>query len=254
VAVDIFWTSAFLDFTPASFEAGVRFWAEVAGYRVSPLRGEHDEFATLVPAAGDDYLRVQRLGEGPSRIHLDLHVPDPLAAARTAVELGALVRFESRDGYVVLASPAGFTFCFVTHRASARPAPARWGSHTSLIDQVCLDVRAQDADREIPFWAELTGWARTSSSVPDLHPLVRPPGLPLRLMVQAVGDDRRPPTAHLDLASTDRAAETERHQVLGAAVQQVTERFTVLLDRAGSVYCITDRDPVTGLLARIVSC
>ncbi len=250
VPVDLFWCSAFLDFAPASFDAGVRFWADVTGYRVSPLRGEHDQFATLLPPTGDDYLRVQRLADGPSRIHLDLHVPDPAVAARSAVGLGASVVFESPDGHVVLTSPAGFPFCFVSHPGSARPEPARWGEHTSLVDQVCLDVRAADAEREVAFWSELTGRPPTTSSIATLHPLVRPPDQPLRLMVQAVGDDRYPATAHLDLACDDRAAETERHQVLGAAVRDVAERFTVLLDPAGSAYCITDRDPV----ARLVGC
>ena len=247
---DIFWTSAFLDFEPSGFERGVRFWAEVTGYAVSPPRGAHGEFATLLPPAGDDFLRVQRLADGPSRLHLDLHVPDPAAAARIATGLGATITVASPHGYVVLTSPAGFTFCFVAHPGAVRPEPARWGDHTSLVDQLCLDVRAADAERETGFWSELTGWPPTTSSVPTLFPLVRPPGVPLRLMVQAVGDDRLPATAHLDLAGTDRSAETERHQVLGAAVQNVADKFTVLLDPAGTVYCITDRDPV----ARLISC
>ncbi|WP_395726301.1 VOC family protein [Nakamurella sp.] len=242
---DIFWTSAFLDFEPSGFEVGVRFWADVTGYALSPRRGDSAEFATLVPPAGDDFLRVQRLRDGPSRRHLDLHVPDPGAAARVAVDLGAAISVESPHGYVVLTSPGGFTFCFVSHRASARPEPARWGEHISLVDQLCLDVRAADADAETQFWSELTGWPPTTSSISTLFPLVRPPGMPLRLMVQAVGDDRFPATAHLDLAGTDRSAETERHQVLGAAVQHVADKFTVLHDPAGAVYCITDRDPVT---------
>lgn len=244
VPADIFWTSAFLDFAPPVFDAGVRFWADVTGYTVSPARGEDDEFATLLPPTGDDFLRVQRLADGPGRLHLDLHVRDPAAAARAAADLGATITVESPHGYVVLTSPGGFTFCFVSHPAAVRPEPARWGEHTSLIDQLCLDVRPADADTETQFWSALTGWPPTTSSIPTLFPLVRPPGMPLRLMVQAVGDDRFPATAHLDLAGTDRSAETERHQVLGAAVAHVGEKFTVLRDPTGSVYCITDRDPV----------
>ncbi len=248
VPADIFWTSAFLDVAASDLAAGVRFWSAVTGYPVSPWRGEDDEFATLVPPAGDDFLRVQRLRSGPGRLHLDLHVPDPRDAARLAAGLGATITHESPHGYVVLASPGGFTFCFVSHPAAVRPPAARWGRHTSLVDQLCLDVRTADADGEARFWSELTGWAPVSSSLATLIPLARPAGLPLRLMVQAVGDDRFPATAHLDLAATDRAAETERHQVLGAAVRDVADRFTVLRDPTGQPYCITDRDPVTGRL------
>ena len=245
---DIFWTSAFLDYAPPTFEAGLRFWADVTGYAVSPRRGDDGEFATLLAPAGDDFLRVQRLGDGPDRLHLDLHVRDPGAAARVAVELGAKIAEQSPHGYVVLTSPGGFTFCFVSHPATERPRPARWGDGTSLVDQLSLDVRAVDADRETTFWSALTGWPESPSRVP-FRPLRRPAGIPLRLMVQAVGDDRTPVTAHLDLACDNRPAETERHQVLGAALQDVTEHFTVLADPTGARYCITDRDPVTGVLA-----
>jgi hypothetical protein len=248
VPADIFWTTAFLDFESTAVEAGVRFWADVTGYPQSPRRGADAEFATLVPPSGDDFLRVQRLRTGPSRLHLDLHVPDPATAARLATDLGATITHESPHGYVVLTSPGGFTFCFVTHRAGVRPPAARWGRHTSLVDQLCLDVRAADAERETRFWSELTGWAPTTSSTAALVPLDRPAGMPLRLMVQTVGDERFPATAHLDLAATDRAAEAARHQVLGAAVMDVTDRFTVLRDPTGHPYCITDRDPVTGRL------
>src|SRR5688500_553894 len=108
-----FWTTAFLDLADDDFARGVVFWAEVTGYRVSSPRGDSEEFATLVPRRGDDFLKVQKLAVGPSRIHLDLHVPDPRAAADEAVALGARIVHRSRHGYVVVASPGGFVLCFV---------------------------------------------------------------------------------------------------------------------------------------------
>ena len=118
----ITWLSAFLDFgTRSDFAAGVAFWAAVTGYERSPLRGPNNEFATLVPPTGDDYLRVQCLTEGPGRIHLDLHVADPVAAAARAGGIGATIVDEAADGYVVLRSPGGFVFCFVPHRRESRP-------------------------------------------------------------------------------------------------------------------------------------
>ena len=103
-----------------------------------------------MPPAGDDFLRVQRLEQGPSRIHLDLHVTDAGAAAERAVALGARVVDRPEQGYVVLESPGGFTFCFVHHPASRRPRPTAWpGGHTSLVDQVCLDIPAATARRGV---------------------------------------------------------------------------------------------------------
>jgi Glyoxalase-like domain len=68
------WVTIFLDIPNNAFERGVTFWREVTGSGLSPLRGAAGEFATLLPARGDAYLRVQRVGAGPGGCHLDLHV------------------------------------------------------------------------------------------------------------------------------------------------------------------------------------
>jgi len=246
-----FWVTAFLDFDSEHFEKGVVFWGEVTGYGVSSPRGGDSEFATLVPHTGHDFLRVQRRQEGPSRIHLDLHVSDVRAAADRAVGLGATeVADHDHHDYVVLTSPAGLTFCFVTHPAGTRPTPASWPGARSLVDQLCLDISAVDYDAECGFWRDLTGWElRESPFAWGNRSLVRPVGQPLRFLLQPVGDDRSQATAHLDLACEGRPAEVARHVSLGARVRDTHEYFTVLIDPAGSAYCITDRDPDTGMLA-----
>ena len=53
------WVSAFLDLAPAAWECGIAFWAQASGTSVSPLRGDDREFGSLLPASGDDHLRVQ---------------------------------------------------------------------------------------------------------------------------------------------------------------------------------------------------
>ena len=142
-----FWLSAFLDFAPGDFERGVAFWSAVTGYAVSARRGPETEFATLLPPDGDDFLRVQRLGAGPGRIHLDLHVSDPAAAADEALTLGATVVDRAAEDFVVLASPGAFTFCFVQHPGDRVPSPAAWpGVARSRVYQVCLDVPADRYD------------------------------------------------------------------------------------------------------------
>ncbi|WP_341925725.1 VOC family protein [Nocardioides psychrotolerans] len=244
------WVSAFLDLAAPDLERDLAFWSAVTGYDVSPRRGATDEFATLVPPEGDDFLRVQRRDEGPSRIHLDLHVSDPGAATEHAVALGAQVVHRSEHGYVVLTSPAGLTFCHVSHPARTRPRPRPWpGGGSSLVDQVCLDVAAPDHEREWAFWRDLTGWELVAASFEELHSLVRPAGQPLRFLLQRTDDARgTPPRIHLDLATSDRTAETRRHVGLGARVLSTHDRWTVLADPGGSSYCLTDRDPATGLL------
>ncbi|GAA1476577.1 hypothetical protein GCM10009623_10230 [Nocardioides aestuarii] len=238
-----FWTSAFLDLAAESHADGLGFWQAATGWSVSPVRGEAGEFVTLLPPAGDDHLRVQRLASGRSRLHLDLHVDDPRAAADRAVSLGA--REIADLGYVVLRSPGGFPFCLVTHPAST-PAPASsWpGGHRSSVDQVCLDVPAQLHDRELTFWHALTGRELAGSpGHPEFHRLRRPDGEPLHLLVQRLAEPLGEVRAHLDLAASDVAAETARHEALGARVVATFDEWTVLTDPTGAAYCITGRNP-----------
>jgi hypothetical protein len=225
------WVTGFLD-TPS--RVAEPFWQAVTGSELSPRRGPGGAFATLVPAGGDAYLRVQVVGDGPARAHLDLHVEDVAAQAARAVALGAAVVLDDGD-LVVLRSPAGLLFCLVVWGGEAvRPAGGR-----SLVDQLCLDVPVAGFDAEADFWAALTGWPRRPGSLPEFDFLVRPDGMPLRLLLQRVGGTVA--GMHVDLACTDRPAEVVWHQELGAEVVAVHERWTTLRDPAGRAYCITDR-------------
>lgn len=243
-----FWLSAFLDLPAEGFDRSVAFWSAVTGFSVSPPRGEHGEFATLVPPDGDDYLRVQRLGSGPARLHLDLHVDDPRAAADRAVARGAI---ELADrGHVTVRSPGGLTLCFVTHPASLRPSPAGFpGVQRTMVYQVCLDLPRASYDVEAGFWAGLLGAApEVLARRPEFSWLRPAAGWALDVLVQRLDRPDGPATAHLDLGTTDRAAEVERHVALGAEPVVVEEFWTVLRDPAGLAYCVTDRDPATGRL------
>ena len=244
-----FWTTAFLDLAPEAWDEGREFWSAATGYAVSPVRGPHDEFATLVPPDGDAYLRVQRLGEGPSRIHLDLHVEDPRAAADRAVGLGAAEVADPGLGYLVMRSPGGFVFCFVTHPAAVAPGPVEWPGGASQLDQVCLDIPPAAYELEVGFWNEVTRREpRASPDRSEFRRLLRPPHEPLQLLLQRLDDGDGPVTAHLDLATADREAEAERHVALGAELVEVFEGWTVMRDPVGSAYCLTGRQPGTRVL------
>lgn len=219
-----FWLTAFLDFAPDDYERGVVFWAEVTGSDVSPSRGGDLEFATLVPADGDDYLRVQCLRDGPSRIHLDLHVPDPRAAADRAAALGAT---ELADhGYVVMESPAGVPLCFVSHPASRRPSPAVFSDGRSQVDGVVVEVAADAVEAERAFWQDLVGEASAGDEA-------------LRLSVRpaALGPAG---SAHLVMAADDPEAEVVRQLLLGArrAPGIRSDDGIVLLDPTGTAYVV----------------
>jgi hypothetical protein len=72
--------------------------------------------------------------------------------------------------------------------------------------------------------------------------------MPLRLLLQRRDDDDGPARAHLDIASDHVDLLVADHQSLGASVVQTFEHWTTMTDPSGFPYCITSRDPRTGLL------
>jgi hypothetical protein len=241
-AMPVTWTTAMMDLPADTLDAATRFWCAVAGATRSPSRGPEQEFRTLLPPAGDPALKVQRLGDGPARVHLDLAGPDPAGNRARAERLGARLLDDSR-GHATYSSPYGLVFCVVTETPTQPPAPVDWGTHTSVVDQVCLDVPADRFDEEAAFWAGLLERdLHDSPGYAEFARLDRAAGDPLRFLLQRCGFDG-PVRAHLDLATTSRAAEVDRITALGAPVVRVTDGWTTLRDPAGLEFCMTDRDP-----------
>lgn len=238
------WITAFVDLPDERHEAGADFWSAVTGYPRSPQRGEHGQFATLVPPTGTAYLRVQRLDLAQPRIHVDLHVADVPAAVAAAEQLGADV-VAAYDEHTILRSPGGFVFCFVPGGGGERPAPTTWpDGRTSYVDQVCLDVPPSRYDDELAFWAALTGWARRDPRPGSEFGRVTPgPEQPLQLLLQRLDDEQDAVTAHLDWAAADHEAELAAHVAAGAELRGRFESWTVLRDPAGMTYCVTRRSP-----------
>jgi hypothetical protein len=239
-----FWLSAFLDFPADRYDAGVAFWEDVTGFQRSAPRGPHDEFATLVPPNGDGYLRVQRVGDGVPRLHLDVHIEDPHATADEVVAHGATAVADEGD-FLTLTSPGGLTFCLVSHPARTRPRPRERADGTlSCVDQVCLDISPSRFDEELDFWHRLTGWQRREPAPGSEFGRLTPPGdLPLQLLVQRLDDEQDAVTAHLDWVATDHEAELAAHVAAGAQLLSRHEEWTVLRDPVGMVYCVTMRTP-----------
>ena len=244
---DLRWITAFLDLPETAFDVDTSFWRAITGSGLSSPRGEYEEFATLVPRDGDPYLKVQRIADGPARIHLDLHTDDVTGFVEHA--LAGDARVKQPGDHVVMSSPGGFTFCVVGHpAANTVSSPVPWWGGTSIVDQVCLDIPGILHESETEFWARLTGWEHTEGRFPEFSCLERPEGQALRLLLQRLDSDDGPVRAHLDLSSADRVAEAVRHRSLDAELVRDTGNWTVLRDPAGLEYCVTDRDPATGLL------
>jgi hypothetical protein len=245
------WLTIFLDFPAGSWDAGVAFWREVTGYGLSAARGTDGEFATLLPPAGDAYVRVQRTRDGAGGYHLDLHVDtaaESLEAAAGRAEAAGATIGRCADGLIIADSPGGFTFCLVRWRGEGTvppPLPAAGGSSgVSRPDTLCLDVPPDEFDREVAFWSAFTGLEAHPAPVPGYAYLTHRADWAIRLLLQrrdsaAPGDRTR---GHVDFGCTDAGAR-DRHVALGARMTGAEQYWTVLSDPAGLVYCLVDRDP-----------
>jgi len=235
-----FWLTTFADFPASEFEAGAEFWRHATGHRLSSRRGQFDEFASLLPHAGDEYLRVQRLGDGPTRVHLDLHVEDPWTVAEAAEASGAELIADPGHGYLVMRSPAGQVFCLVTAVLGEVPAAQDWpDGHTSRVTEVCLDVPAVHYPAEVTFWETLLGGEWTARGGED--PLVRraPGGWAIGLLLQPAVIATEV-SGHLHLSTDDRPAEVARLTELGARARAVRKDWTVMEAPGGLSLCVLD--------------
>ncbi|WP_377640416.1 VOC family protein [Oryzobacter terrae] len=234
------WSWIFLDTPAAVAPAAWSFWASVTGSALAPVRGEKGEFSTLLPARGGAWVKLQAVAEGPGGVHLDLDVDDVHIEAARAESLGAVRRGGIGETVVILSSPGGFTFCLTTDDGETGPVRDGLGV---VLDQVCLDVPRAAWDAESAFWEALTGWELRDSDEPGFAYLVRPRGVPVRVLLQRVDEDDGPVRGHVDLACADRSAETARHLAAGASVVRERHFWTVMRDPTGRVYCLTDRSP-----------
>jgi hypothetical protein len=236
----------FADVPAARFAAALSFWGAVTGSTPGEPAGADGEFTPLVPADGDRFLWLQRVARDDGGWHPDLHVRDPAAAARLAVDIGARVVSETAD-LVVLRTPAGQPFCLVLddrRQPRRRPPAPTCPAGRSSADQLCLDIPADRYTDESAFWTALTGWRSRPTGAPEFHRLNPPNTLPVQFLLQRLGAaDVAGARAHVDMSADDPAAEVARHQLLGAGPARVTEGWTTLRDPAGLTYCVTHRRP-----------
>lgn len=238
------WMLAFVDVGAEDVEATCAFWTAVSGWPVGAPWPEHPEFRSLEPAVGSAYLHVQRIGGSP-RVHLDLMSRDVDADRDAHVALGATA-VERYPWWQVMASPGGLPYCLVLERHErTRPPAANWPQgHRSRVAQVCLDIPAEQFNREVAFWRSATGWPTESAAFPEFRRLTPPSGCPMFFLLQRLGPGESGPVrAHLDIGTDDVPAEVDRVRALGAELRDPTHPWVVFTDPAGLPFCVTSRPP-----------
>src|SRR5579863_8271057 len=90
-----------IDVPPDEHDREVAFWSAALGQ--PPKQGEHFPEYHGIALHGQDFgFLIQRLGDGPARVHLDIHTDD----------LGA-ERVEFVHAWWIMRDPAGLLFCVV---------------------------------------------------------------------------------------------------------------------------------------------
>lgn len=102
---------AVIDVPPAEHDGEVAFWSAALG---QPLKqGEHFPEYHGVALHGQEWgLLIQRLGQGPARVHLDIHTDD-LEAEVARLEAFGAERVEFVHAWWIMRDPAGLLFCVV---------------------------------------------------------------------------------------------------------------------------------------------
>jgi predicted enzyme related to lactoylglutathione lyase len=100
-----------IDVPAAEHDGEVTFWSAALGKQLK--QGEHFPEYHGVALHGKEFgLLIQRLDQGPARVHLDIHTDDLEAEVARLEALGA-EKVEFVHAWWILRDPAGLLFCVV---------------------------------------------------------------------------------------------------------------------------------------------
>jgi hypothetical protein len=106
-----------IDVAPEDHDREVAFWAAATGQPLRRLE-RHPEYHGGELPGTDIELFVQRLGDGASRVHLDVHTDDLATEVARLERLGAR-RVREVHGWWIMEDPAGLLFCVIPEEPGA---------------------------------------------------------------------------------------------------------------------------------------
>ncbi len=113
--------------------------------------------------------------------------------------------------------------------------------HYSRLYMVVIDVPEAEHDQELAFWQAATGKELSRSArQPEYHGAMLVDEA-IGILVQRLGEG--PSRIHLDIHTDDLEAEVARLKGLGAEEVQRINRWCVMRDPAGMVFCVVPDPP-----------
>ena len=100
-----------IDVPPNHHDRELAFWSAATGQRLA-RSGSHPEYHGAALHDQDLELLIQRLGDGPARVHIDIHTDDLAAELARLQNLGA-EPVEQVHSWWVMRDPAGLVFCVI---------------------------------------------------------------------------------------------------------------------------------------------
>jgi hypothetical protein len=100
-----------IDVAPADHDKEVAFWSGATG-RPLTQRGRYPEYHWGEIPGQDVGILVQRLDDGASRVHVDIHATDVDAEVARLEQLGA-TRIRQVHEWWIMHDPAGLPFCVI---------------------------------------------------------------------------------------------------------------------------------------------
>ncbi|MGN9842649.1 VOC family protein [Nonomuraea sp. H19] len=101
-----------IDVNEADHAAEVAFWQAATGRPLTQYP-QFPEYHGADLGSGEFGLLVQRMGEGSSRVHLDIHTDDLEAEVARLERLGAKRVHHVKGRWWIMEDPAGLPFCVI---------------------------------------------------------------------------------------------------------------------------------------------
>jgi hypothetical protein len=114
-----------IDAPPGIHDREVGFWRDALGVALQHFERFPDFHGADLTADGRIGLLLQHLGDGPAKLHLDIHTNDRVAEVARLEKLGATVIDEGQQ-WTIMRDPAGLLFCVVPDRSVNETNAQAW--------------------------------------------------------------------------------------------------------------------------------
>jgi predicted enzyme related to lactoylglutathione lyase len=106
-----------IDVPASDHDSEMAFWSAATGQPPAKFES-YAEYHRIELARQHFGVLIQRLGEGPGRLHLDIHTDDVDAEVARLEQLGAQ-RIRQVHAWWIMRDPAGLLFCVVPQPAAS---------------------------------------------------------------------------------------------------------------------------------------